>query len=66
MIIPFLREAKIADVTADDLNALSRGQFAKGLAAHLLKAAKISLAMSVFIFLFGLITGLFFYPIIFP
>jgi hypothetical protein len=65
-ILPFDRNTPITDVTASDLNALSRGAFAQGLAKHLLKSASMSIWMFLFIFLFGLVCGLFFFPLVFP
>jgi len=65
-VIPWDRDTPITDVTASDLNALSRGAFAQGLAKHLLKSAGVGLWMFAFIWLFGLITGLFVFPLVFP
>lgn len=65
-VIHWDRDTPITDVTASDLNALSRGAFAQGLAKHLLKSASIGLAMFVFIWLFGLVTGLLIHPFVIP
>lgn len=65
-VLPWDRDTPITDVTASDLNALSRGAFAQGLAKHLLKSASIGLAMFVFIFLFGLTVGLLVAPFVIP
>lgn len=64
-VIPWDRKVPVTDVTASDLNALSRGAFAQGLAKHLLKSASISIWMFTFIFLFGLVLGLFLFPLVF-
>lgn len=65
-VIPWDRDVPVTDVTASDLNALSRGAFAQGLAKHLLKSAQASIWLMVFVFLFGLVLGLFVFPLVFP
>lgn len=64
-VLPWSRDAPITDVTASDINALSRGAFAQGLAKHLLKSADVSLWLWFFAFLFGLTVGIIVFPFIF-
>lgn len=65
-ILDWDRRVPVTDVTATDLNALSEGAFATGLAKHLLKSADVSFYMWLFVFLFGLVFGLFVYPLVIP
>ena len=65
-VLSWEADAPITEVTAQDLNMLSRGAMAQGLGRILMQAAKQVWWILVIMLLFGLTIGLLIHPMVFP